>query len=74
MWTKKKVKGISRQSFSVQILIDQKQLENLECFPYLGTTIASDSGYRREIKPRIAMGKQHSTSRNFFSPANWSLI
>ena len=48
---------ISRQPFSVQILIDQKQLENLECFKYLGVMVASDSRYRREIKTRNVMGK-----------------
>jgi len=49
MWTK--VIGISRQPFSVHILIDKIQLENLEYFKYLGTMVASDSKYRREINP-----------------------
>jgi hypothetical protein len=53
----KKIMGIARQPFSVKILIEQKQLENLEYFKYLGTMIESDSRYRRKIKPRIAMGK-----------------
>jgi hypothetical protein len=71
MWTK--LIGISRQPFSVQILIDQKQLENLEYFNYLGTMTASDSRYRRKIYTELPWEKQHSTSRNFFSPANCSL-
>jgi hypothetical protein len=35
--------------------------------------LASDSRYRREINTELPWEKQHSTSRNFFSPANWSL-
>jgi hypothetical protein len=54
---KKNLMGIARQSFSVQIMIDQKQLENLKYFKYLNTMTANDSRCRREIKPKIAMGK-----------------
>ena len=34
---KTKVMRISRQPFPVKIMIDQKQLENVEFFKYLGT-------------------------------------
>jgi len=34
---KTKLMRISRQPFPVKIMIDQKQLENVESFKYLGT-------------------------------------
>ena len=34
---KTKATRISRQPFPVKITIDQKQLENVECFKYLGS-------------------------------------
>ena len=34
---KTKVMRISRQPFPVKIMIDQKQLENVESFKYLGS-------------------------------------
>jgi hypothetical protein len=39
-----KTKGIriSRQPFSVKLLIDQKQLENVESFKYLGSMLTND--------------------------------
>jgi hypothetical protein len=36
---KTKVMRISRQSSPVTIMIDQKQLENVECFKYLGSML-----------------------------------
>jgi hypothetical protein len=38
-------------------MIDQKQLENVEYFNYLGSMITSDARCTREIKSRIAMAK-----------------
>ena len=37
---KTKVMGISRQPSPVTITIDQKQLENVKCFKYLGSMLA----------------------------------
>ena len=48
---------ISRQPSPVTIMIDQKQLENVECFKYLGSMLTNDGRYTREIKSRIAMAK-----------------
>ena len=48
---------ISRQQFPVKIMIDQKQLENVESFTYLGSILTSDGRYNCEIKCRIAMAK-----------------
>jgi hypothetical protein len=46
-----KVNRISRQPFPVNIMIYQKQLENVESFKYLGSILTN------EIKCRVAMAK-----------------
>jgi hypothetical protein len=38
-------------------MIDQKQLQNVESFKYLGSILANDGRYTCEIKCRIAMAK-----------------
>jgi hypothetical protein len=38
-------------------MIDQKQLENVEYFNYLGSVITNDARCTREIKSRISMAK-----------------
>jgi len=57
MWKKTKVMRISRQPLPVKIIIDQKQLENVESFKYLGSILTSDGRSTCEIKCRIAMAK-----------------
>ena len=52
-----KVMRISRQSFPVKIMIDQKQLENVETFKYLGSILTNDGRRTCEIKCRFAMAK-----------------
>ena len=52
---KTKVMRISRQPSPVQIMIDQKQLENVKYFKYLGSMITNDTRCKREIKSMIAM-------------------
>ena len=54
---KTKVMRISRQPSPVTIMIDQKQLENVECFKYLGSMLTNDGRCICEIKSRIAMAK-----------------
>ena len=54
---KTKVMRISRQPSPVTIMIDQKQLENVECFKYLGSMLTNDRRCTCEIKSRIAMAK-----------------
>jgi hypothetical protein len=51
---KTKVMRISRQPFLVTITIDQKQLENVESFKYLGTILTNDGRCTCEIKCWIA--------------------
>jgi len=53
---KTKVMRISRQ-LPVKIMIDQKQLENMESFKYLGSILTNDGRCTCEIKCRIAMAK-----------------
>ena len=48
---------ISRQPSPVTITIDQKQLENVEYFKYLGSMLTEDGRCTCEIKSRIAMAK-----------------
>jgi len=50
---KTKVMRISRH----EIKIDQKQLENVESFKYLGSILTNDGRYTCEIKCRTAMVK-----------------
>jgi hypothetical protein len=52
-----KIMRISRQPFSVKIMIDQKQLQNVESFKYLGSMLTNDERCICEIKSRIAMAK-----------------
>jgi hypothetical protein len=48
---------ISRQPLPVKIMIDQKQLEDVESFKYLGSILTNDGRCTCEIKCRIAMAK-----------------
>ena len=47
---KTKVVRISRQLFPVKIMIDQKQLENVESFKYLGSILTNDGRCTCNIK------------------------
>jgi hypothetical protein len=46
---------ISRQQLPVKIMIDQKQLQNVESFKYLGSLLTNNERCTCEIKCRIAM-------------------
>jgi hypothetical protein len=61
---KTKVMKISRQPFPVQIMIDQKELENVEYFNYLASM---EAGCTREIKSSIAMAKAGFSKEKTFS-------
>jgi hypothetical protein len=54
---KTKVMRISRQPFPVKRMTDQKQLQNVESFKYLGSMLTNDGRSSCEIKSRIAMAK-----------------
>ena len=52
-----KVMTISRQPSTVTIMINQKQLENVACFKYLGSILTNYGRCTCDIKSRIAMAK-----------------
>ena len=54
---KTKLMRISRQPSPVTIMIDQKQLDNVECFKYLGSILTNDGRCTCEIKSRAVMAK-----------------
>jgi hypothetical protein len=54
---KTKLMRISRQPFPVKIMIDQKQLENVESYKYVGSILTRDGSCTCEIKCRNAMAK-----------------
>ncbi|PNF39172.1 hypothetical protein B7P43_G01317 [Cryptotermes secundus] len=65
---KTKVMKISRQPTPVTIKIDQKQLENVKCFKYLGSLLTDDGRCTCESKSRIAMAKAaFSKKKNLFT-------
>jgi hypothetical protein len=64
---KTKVMRLSRQTSPIKIMIDQKQLENLEYFNYLGSMITNDAMCTSEIKSRIAMAKAVFNKKNLFT-------
>jgi hypothetical protein len=59
---------ISRQPFPVKHMIDQKQLESVESFKYLGIMLTNYGRCTCEIKSRIAMAKAaFNKKRAFFT-------
>ena len=54
---KTKVMRISRKPFPLQIMIGQKQLENVEYFKCLGSMVTNDVTCTRKIKSSIATAK-----------------
>jgi hypothetical protein len=69
---KTKVIEISRQPFPVKIMIDQKQLGNVESFKYLDSIFTNDGKRTCKIKCRIARLKLHSTRKGLFLLAHWT--
>jgi len=55
--SKIKVMRISRQPSPVTIMINRKQVKNVECFKYLGSMLTKDGTSTSEIKSWIAMAK-----------------
>ena len=64
---KNKVKRISRQPSTIQVIIDQKQLENVEYLNYLGSVITNDAKHTHEIKSRMAMAKEVFNKKTLFT-------
>jgi hypothetical protein len=59
---------ISRQISPIKTMIDQKQLEGVEYFNYLGSMITNNARCTREIKSSIAMAKAaFNKKKNLFT-------
>jgi hypothetical protein len=71
---KTKVMRISRQPSSVTIMIDQKQLENVECFKYLGSILTNDGRCTVRVKLNLGLPwrKLRSAGGRLSLPANWT--
>jgi hypothetical protein len=54
---KSKIMRISRQPYPIKIMIDQKQLENVEYFHLLGSMVTMYARCTRKIKSRIFVTK-----------------
>jgi len=67
---KTNVMRISGQPSPVTIMIDQKQLENVVCFKYLGSVLTNDGRCTCEINPGLPWQKLHSARTRLFLPAN----
>jgi hypothetical protein len=54
----------------MQIMIDQKQPKNVECYSYLSSLITTnDARCTRDSKSRLPLHKQHVTSRTISAPS-----
>jgi hypothetical protein len=58
---------ISRQKSLIQNTIDQKQLENVEYFNYLGSLITNDAKRAHKMKTRTAMAKAAFNKETLFT-------
>ena len=59
---------------SVTMTIDQKQLENVKCFKYLGSMLTDDGRCTCEIKSRIVMAKAAFNKKKNLSTSKLDLI
>jgi hypothetical protein len=65
---KTKVMRISRQTFPVQIMIDQKHLQNVEYLNYLCSMITLELRFTSKIKSRITLAKAaFNKKKNLFT-------
>jgi len=67
---KTKVMRISRKPSPILIMIDQKPLQKVEYFNYLGSMITLMQDVQVKLHPGLPWQKQHSTRRRLFSPVN----
>ena len=59
--------SISRLPSAVEFMPDQKQVENLKYFRYVGSMIINGTRCTREIKTRIVMAKTALNKMNLFT-------
>ena len=53
-------------------MIDQKQLENVESFKYLGSILTNDGRFTCEIKYRIVMAKAALNKKRTIFTSTWT--
>lgn len=70
---KLKVRRISLQPPTVQIIVDQKDVENVDYFIYLVSMITNDASCTCEIKCRIAMVKAALNKQKAIFTSNFDL-
>ena len=63
---KTKVMRILREAFPVQNVADQKDLDNVGYFNYLGCMITNDARCIRKIRPKIVTGKAAFNNKKTF--------
>jgi hypothetical protein len=63
---------ISKQAFPVKIMVDQKQLENVEYFKYLVSILTNDGSVLVKLNVTLLWLKLHSTRRGLFLLAHWT--
>ena len=63
------VMRITRQPFPIKIMVDKKQLKNVEYFKYLGSMVTNDKNLNVKLNSVLQWQKQHSTRRRLFAPA-----
>jgi hypothetical protein len=68
---KTKLMRISRHLSPVQIMVDEKQQQNVEYFKYLGSMITFNAICKSEINPGLPWKKHLSIRRKLFSLSNW---
>jgi hypothetical protein len=70
---KSKVMTSLREPSLIQIMVDQKQLENVEYFNYFGSMITNDAWCVCEIKSKIAMAKAFNKKKTLFTKLDLNL-
>ena len=61
---------VKRQPSAVQLMIPQKQLENVDYFKYVGRMITDDAKCILKIKRSIAMAKALFNNKKILSTSN----
>ena len=60
---KSQIMRVPTRNESLQISIGNRELKEDDHFKYLGSVLARDGYYTREIKMRIAIAKKHLTEK-----------
>jgi hypothetical protein len=63
---KTKLQAIPKQTPPVQVMADEKELENVEYFNCLGDVITNDARHTGENKSRIAMEQAEFKKKNLY--------